>query len=144
MTGALAETQRGDEHELARALRTHEGARLWWQALGAALSRGLEGSQLRALLGIQVSLCGAAAIFLQVALDNAADAPHPEDVTRARAALAEARDIEARARDWLGFVSRPSGAPPEEQLARGVAAYEQGATEDLKEAAARLRARRPS
>ena len=42
----------------------------WWQALGAALVRGLEGSQARALLSVQISLCGADAIFLQVALDK--------------------------------------------------------------------------
>src|SRR5438067_992602 len=114
MTGALAEAHLEDEHELPRAVRLHEEVRRWWQALGRALSRGLEGSQVRALLAVQISLCGADAIFLQVALDNAADAPHPEDVDKARAALAEAREIEAKARDWLGFASRPLGVPAEE------------------------------
>jgi hypothetical protein len=132
------------EHELPRAVRMHEGVRRWWQGLGTALSGGLEGSQARALLGVQIALCGADAIFLQVALDNAADAPQPEDVDRARAALAEARAIEAKARDWLGFASQSPAAPAEEQLARGVAIYERGETEDLKDAVARLRARRSS
>src|SRR5713226_7348134 len=96
MRDALAGAHRENEHELSWALRTHEAVRRWWHGLGAALSRGLEGSQARALLSVQISLCGADAIFLQVALDNAADAPQPEDVDRARAALAEAREIEAK------------------------------------------------
>jgi hypothetical protein len=141
MRDALAGAPREGEHELSRAVRMHEGVRRWWNGLGEALSRGLEGSQARALLGVQIALCGADAIFLQVALDNAADAPQPEEAGRARAALAEAREIEAKAREWLGFASQPPAAP-EEQLARGMAVYERGETEDLKDAVARLRAKR--
>ena len=144
MRDALAGAPRAGEHELSQALRTHEVVRRWWKALGEALSRGLEGSQARALLGAQIALCGVDAVFLQVALDNAADAPRPEDVDRARAALAEAREIEARAREWLDFASQPPGVPPEDQLARGLAVYERGETEDLKDAVARLRAKRSS
>jgi hypothetical protein len=134
MRDALAAAQREGEHELSQVVRTHEGVRRWWKALGEALSRGLEGSQARALLGAQIALCGADAIFLQVALDNAADAPQQEEVDRARAALAEVREIEAKAREWLGFASQSAAAPPEEQLAHGMAAYERGETEDLKDA----------
>ena|SRR5579872_1999924 len=145
MKEALAEATRVGEHELSRALRRHEETvRLWWQALRVALSRGLEGSEARALLGCQIALCGADAIFLQVALANAANAPQPEDVDRAKAALAEAAEIEDKARERLNFASLPSQAPPEELLARGHAAYERGETEDLKDAVARLRARRSS
>jgi hypothetical protein len=143
MRDALAGAPREGEHELSQAVRMHEGVRRWWKGLGEALSRGLEGSQARALLGAQIALCGADAIFLQVALDNAADAPQPDEVDRARAALAEAREIEAKAREWLGFVSQPPAAP-DEQLARGLAVYERGETEDLKDAVARLRAKRSS
>jgi hypothetical protein len=143
MRDALAGAGREGEHDLSRAVRMHDGVRRWWKGLGEALSRGLEGSQARALLGVQISLCGADAIFLQVALDSAA-APQPEEVAGARAALAEAREIEARARDWLAFADQPAGAVPEEQLARGMAGYERGETEDLKEAVARLRAKQSS
>jgi hypothetical protein len=144
MRDALAGTPPEGGHDLSQALRTHEGVRRWWKGLGEALSRGLEGAQARALLGTQIALCGADAIFLQIALDNAADAPHPEEVDRARAALAEAREIEARARDWLAFAGQPPATPPEEHLARGMAGYERGETEDLKDAVARLRAKRSS
>jgi hypothetical protein len=91
-----------------------------------------------------IALCGADTIFLQVALGNAADVPQPEDIDRARAALTEARAIEARTREWLAFTGRPAATPPEGQRARGMAAYERGATEDLKDAVARLRAKHSS
>jgi hypothetical protein len=144
MKAALAEARHEPGHELSGALRMHEQVRRLWHGLGASLSRGVEGSQARAVLRVQITLCEVDAIFLQVALDNAAGAPDPEEVERAKAALAEAREIEAKARDWLGFTSQPPVAPPEEQLARGMAAYERGETEDLNDVAARLRARRPS
>jgi hypothetical protein len=79
-------------------------------------------------------------IFLQVALDNAADVAPAEDVGKIKAALAEARDIEARARQALAFIVQPSAIPPEVQLARGMAAYERGETQGLSEIVARFKA----
>jgi hypothetical protein len=132
------------QHELSGAMRMHEAVSRWWQGIGLALARGLEGSQARALLTMQISLCGADGIFLQVALDNAADARSAAEVDAARAALAEAREIEAKARAWLSFVGQPTTVPAQEQLARGMAAYERGETEALSSVMARLRARRSS
>jgi len=88
---------------------------------------------------VQVALCGADAIFLQVALDNAGDVAHVE-VDSAKGALREARVIEAKARDWLSF-GQPADPPSEEQLARGMSLYECGDSEDLKQAVNRLRAK---
>jgi hypothetical protein len=114
-----------------------------WQGVGTDLARGLEGSQARALLSLQIALCKADAIVLEVALENDADTSTQEDVGQATAALAEARVIEAKAREWLGVISLPCETPSEEELARGVAAYERGETLDMRDASARLRARRP-
>jgi hypothetical protein len=144
MKEALAGTQHEPEHELSGALRLHEGARRWWQGVGAALSRGVEGSQARAILGFQITFCGVDTVFLQVALENATDGPPSEDVNKAKAALTEVREIEAKVRDLLAFVSQPATPPSQEQLGRGMGAYERGETEDMKAAAARLRARRSS
>jgi hypothetical protein len=142
MRDALAGVGQEPEHELSGALRIHDGVRRWWQGVRAALSGGVEGSQAREVLAIQIAVCEADAIFLQLALESAAGAPNPEEVDKPRAALAEAREIEVKARDWLGFVSPPAVAPSEDQLARGRAAYERGQTLDLRDAVAELKSRR--
>jgi hypothetical protein len=139
MREALARPRGADEHDISWALRNHEVVLRWWQGLGTALSRSLEGSQARALLSAQISLCGADTIFLQLALDNAADAPQPQDVDRAKAALVEAREIESKARDWLTLISLPSASPSAEELSRRMAAYERGETQELQAVVARLR-----
>jgi len=144
MRDALAEASDRPEHELPGALRTHETVRRWWQGVRTAISHAMEGSQARGLLSMQVALCQVDAFFLQVAIDNTADAVRPEEVEGARDALVEVREIEARAREWLDFGSRPVTAPADEQLERGRAAYERGETEDLKDAIARLRAKQSS
>jgi hypothetical protein len=138
MKGALSTAP--PEHELSSALRAHEGVRRWWQGLHTALSRGLEAKEVRALASVQISLCGVDALLLQVALDNAGDAPHPDDLDQAKAALAEAMVIEAKARELLKFANGPAGAPLDEELASGMAAYERGETENLRDAVARRRA----
>jgi hypothetical protein len=140
---ALAGTHHEPEHELSGALRLHEGVQRWWQGVRTALSRGVEGSQARALLSSQISFCEVAAIFLQLALDNPPHPPGSQDMDRARAALAETREIEAKAQAWLAFLAQPTVPPSEEQLARGRTAYERGETVDIRDAAARLRTRRP-
>jgi hypothetical protein len=143
MRDALAEALHEPEHELSGALRMHEWVRRWWQGVQTALAGGVEGSQAREILGIQVAVCEAGAIFLQLALENAADASNPDDVVKAGAALKEVRQIGAKARDWLGFVSPPSVAPSQEQLAHGRVAYQRGQTLDLRSAVTELRERRP-
>jgi hypothetical protein len=142
MRDALAGVRQEPEHELSGALRMHERVRRWWQGVHTALSNGVEGSQAREVLGTQIAFCEADAIFLQLALENAADTPNPDDMDKAKAALAEARDIEAKARDWLGFVSLPSATPSEDQLAHGRTAYERGETLNFCDAIAQLKSRR--
>jgi hypothetical protein len=144
MRDALAEARHEPEHEMSGALRMHEAVRRWWQGARTAISRGMEGAQARSLLSLQLALCQVDAIFLQVALDNAADVPRSEDVDRARAALVEAREIEAQAREWLDLTSKSPPVPSAEQLAHGRAAYEGSETEDLKDVIARLKAKRSS
>jgi hypothetical protein len=101
----------------------------------------VEGSQAREVLGIQIAFCEADAIFLQLALESAAAAPNPQDVDKARGALEEAREIEGKARDWLGFVSPPPVPPPEDQLAQARTAYERGDTLALRNAVGEQRTR---
>jgi hypothetical protein len=143
MLDALAGVGQEPEHELSGALRMHARVRRWWQGIHTALSNGVEGSQAREVLGFQIAVCEADAIFLQLALENTANAPNAEEMAKVRAALEEAREIEAKARDWLGFVSPPSVAPLQEQLAHGREGYERGQMLDLRNAVAELRARRP-
>jgi hypothetical protein len=132
------------ESEWSGALGAHEWVQRWWEGLRKALAQGVEGSQARALLSFQIALCGAVALSLQVVLDKAAAAPRSEDVDRARTALAEVREIEVKARNWLGFVTRPAAIPSDEKLVRGMAAHERGETEDLADVVARLKASRSS
>jgi hypothetical protein len=144
MTDVLAHTPREEGYELSSALRTHEALLRWWQALREVLARGLEGTEARTLLGVQISLCDVDSVFLQVALSNAADAPQPADAEKAQAALAETQEIEVKARKLLRFAGVAPVAPSEGRLGQGMAAYERGETEDLKEVVARLEARRSS
>jgi hypothetical protein len=132
---------------LTGALKTYAELRRWWQGVSATLDRGVEVIKAREILRSQIAFCEVGAVLLQVALDHAAGDPRRKTADKARAALAEAREIEAKARAWLDFVNQPKEMPSEEQLRRGVAAYERGETIDLREAVqelrARLRAQRP-
>jgi hypothetical protein len=141
MSGAIAGAQPHDEHQLSWALRIHEAVLLWWQGLGASLARGLEGSQARSLMAVQIGLCGADTIFLQVALDSAGAAPRMEDASRAKTALSETREIEAKARSWLEFASQTVSPPADHELARRMAEYQTGHTEDLGQVVQRMKAR---
>jgi hypothetical protein len=144
MKEALASAPHEPAAELPGALRLHEQVRRWWSGLTSALAQGLEGSQARTLLTVQMGLCSADKVFLQLALDNRDESACQDDVTRATTALAEVREIEATSRAWLDLASLPTTIPVAEKLTHAVAEYEQGKTEPLAGVVTRLKQRRSS
>jgi hypothetical protein len=142
-SGPEAATPDEAEDLLLVALQGRDLLRRCWKRTLAALDTGMSGDRARSRLDVMVRLANVEARLLGLVLTAAARA---EASRRAEAteALCEAQEIEAAARAQFEFVNRPARAADPALLARGMAAYERGETEGLKDAAARLRARSSS